>query len=478
MVEENAAARRRGERETDQGVAAEPGLWGENFERLKKQGLTAEQIAAALPHVRVEPVLTAHPTEAKRATVLEQHRAMYRLLERSERDLTPAERSRHDEEMRAALERLWRTGEILLNKPDVTAERANLLFYLREVFPDALEGLDRRLRQAWAAAGFDLALVQDPDHLPSLNFGLWAGGDRDGHPGVTPALTRDTFDELRRGAVDTLSRKLDKLAERLSLSQHVQNPPPELLARIAELAERHPKRYARIKRRGPEEPWRQLAGLCLAHLPRTDDLDGPAFYAHGHELVADLRLLRRTLLDAGARRLVETDLDPVLRCAKLFGFHLAALDIRQNSAYHDRALSQLLANANVPDAESWGEWSEERRLELLDRELKVATAVQPVGPQHRGRGGRRAGDVPRGGRSTRTPRAAGRRGTDRQHDVTGQRSTCRLCARKRGGAGPVPRRPAAMPAAGGAAVRDDRRFGAGAGDHASVPGPPRDAGEF
>ncbi|MEM6313498.1 MAG: phosphoenolpyruvate carboxylase [Planctomycetota bacterium] len=373
MVEENAAARFRERRESTQGPAALPGSWGEHLQQLRDAGVTGAEVAAALPTMRIEPVLTAHPTEAKRSTVLEQHRAMYRLMSEGESNVTPADRTRSDERMMASLERLWRTGEILLDKPTVDAERDNLIYYLREVFPEAVAGVDRRLRSAWAAVGFDPKLIADPAVLPKVRFGLWAGGDRDGHPGVTPQVTRDTLDELRRGAMRVLDRNLAALAETLTLSGTFQQPMPALLARIDELAHDHARRWQRINRRFADEPWRQMALLMRAHLPRPTELDteaGDHGYQHADQIRTDLTLLRDSLLAVGAQRLVALDLDPVIRTLDCFGLHLAALDVRQNSGFHDRAMAQLLASAGIDDAATWADWPEERRLELLERELR------------------------------------------------------------------------------------------------------------
>ena len=392
MVEENASQQVRRLRENDLGADAEPGLWNRVLSRLKQHGLSDVQVAEALPHVRVEPVLTAHPTEAKPTTVIEQHRAIYRLLEDRESALrTDAERRQHREATKAALERLWRTGEILLQKPDVSAERANLLFYLRDVFPEALDGLDLRLRRTWAAAKLDPALMSGTDHMPQVRFGLWAGGDRDGHPHVTHETTRETLGELRRGAVASLSRSLLRLSEKMSLSAFVQRPPHALTARVRELAASHPAVYEQTRLRHPDEPWRQSALLMRAHLPPRDVTyvepphpgKPPRHYADAAELTADLKLLRQSLADVGAGRLAEADVDPVVRRAESLGFHLAKLDVRQNSAYHDKAMAQLLAAANFPGGGDWADWTEDRRLELLDRELG--------GPRPFARFGRRIG---------------------------------------------------------------------------------------
>lgn len=160
LVEENAAAQMRALREGELGMAAEPGLWGQALANLRERGFSGPDIASRLPSVRVEPVLTAHPTEAKRLSVLDQHRAIYQLIQERERALlTPTDTKRVQDQTRAALERLWRTGEILLSKPDLSDERRNVLYYLRDVFPSVLPRLQTRLRSAWESAGFDPALI-------------------------------------------------------------------------------------------------------------------------------------------------------------------------------------------------------------------------------------------------------------------------------------------------------------------------------
>ena len=186
MVEENVAGSMRHLREEHEGLTAERGLWGSQLARLKKQGFSEQQIAAAMQNVRVEPVLTAHPTEAKRLAVLDQHRALFALLdERARQKATPSEAISQRLRTKATLERLWRTGEILLEKPSLTDERRNVLHYLREVFPRVLPRLNERLLLAWMDAGFDPAALPAPEFLPRVRFGTWVGGDRDGPPGVS-----------------------------------------------------------------------------------------------------------------------------------------------------------------------------------------------------------------------------------------------------------------------------------------------------
>ena len=380
MVEENAAAQTRRLREIEHGLAAEPGLWGAQLAKLKQAGFTGTDIAAFLPTVRIEPVLTAHPTEAKRAAVLEQHRAIYHLLTSLENDsLTPTQRGAVRAEIKVVLERLWRTGEILLEKPRVSTERRGVNFYLREVFPLALEQLDERLRHAWIDAGFDPSPLENPHNWPRVRFGTWVGGDRDGHPLVTDQVTEESLRELRLNALVVVHGHLDALSAQLPLSSNFQQTPPALEEALTRLRGENPEAAEAIARQYSDEPWRQYVLLLQARLPlaagsRAGDQpamreQGTPHYRTPNELDADLALLADSLIEAGAKRLADTAVWPVRRALDVFGFHLAALDIRQNSKFHDEALMQILAATGqpIPDFPSW---PEEKRVEFLNRELQ------------------------------------------------------------------------------------------------------------
>ena len=377
MVEENASTQTRRLREIEHGLADEPGLWGQQLAQLKAAGFTAEEILKVLPEVRVESVLTAHPTEAKRAAVLEQHRAIFLLLTSLENEnLTPSRREAIHDEIKIVLERLWRSGEILLEKPEVAFERRGVIFYIREVFPLALEQLDERLLHAWKSTGFDAGLLEDPHIWPRVRFGSWVGGDRDGHPFVTAKVTEETLQEMRLNAMFVIHRHLEKLAERLPLSSNFQKPPEVLEEAIAKLRAENPDSES-IVRQHSDEPWRQYVMLLQAKLPLTLGVgDEPTTLAGGahhyrspYELDKDLAVLDETLADVGAKRLADSAVWPVRRALDVFGFHLAALDIRQNSKFHDQAIVQILAAIGQP-APDFGEWDESRRLEFLNRELE------------------------------------------------------------------------------------------------------------
>ncbi|MEZ4406053.1 MAG: phosphoenolpyruvate carboxylase [Polyangiales bacterium] len=368
MVEENAATQARRARESAEGTLREPGSWGQNLRQLREAGFSEAEVVDAFDACVVEPVLTAHPTEARRAVAIEQHRALYLLLVRREnRMFTPREQAAIREEIKLALERLWRTGEFLLQKPEVAAERKGALHYLRDVFPRVLPPVERRLRDAWREVGFDPNALHR-GALPTLRFGSWVGGDRDGHPLVTADTTRDALRELRDAAVSLHRENLDALAQGLSLSSLVQRPTDALSRALAEAAEACGAVGHEVLSRDTDEPWRQFARLMRERLPGGAAPEG-ARYARPDELRRDLALLRASLIAVGATRVAEGDLDPVDRAAEVFGFHLAALDVRQNSGFHDKALASMLAAAGV-EAEGFAAWPEDRRRALLEEELR------------------------------------------------------------------------------------------------------------
>lgn len=386
MVEENTAARTRHLREIESGGEAEPGLWRSRFAELSASGMSPSEIAAFLPTLCIEPVLTAHPTEAKRAAVLEQHRALYRLLiSREGQSLSSNQQLALREEFKVILERLWRTGEILLEKPDVATERRGVLYYLREVFPPALARLDARLREAWRGAGFDPAVIADPLGLPKIRFGTWVGGDRDGHPLVTAAVTETTLRELRLSALIVLHRELEDLAGNLPLSSNFQDFPEELQTALDKFRRETPALAQTLSQSYSDEPWRQFVLHLQNRLPvstgEIEDakiLESGVRFHHPGELEAHLKQLSEALHKGGAGRLADFAVNPVRRALDTFGFHLANLDIRQNSRFHDLAIDGLLEAGGAVDCK-FSEWSEDRRLAFLDEELRSPRPFLCVG---------------------------------------------------------------------------------------------------
>ena len=370
MIEERVAAEIRREREKALGADSIRGLWPQALRDLQSIGLDPKQILAVLRDVHVEPVLTAHPTEAKRESVRARQRALYDELVRNEYPkYTDREKRRIRERVVSTLETLWLTAEIHLVRPDISSELRNAIHYLRDLFPTAINRLDLHFTEAWRDAGLPLDLLRSAGNIPRLSFGSWIGGDRDGHPLVTPSVTEHSLGELRSAALQLLERELRNLASQLTVSRQLTDVPEELQDRIDELSFviSNEKDVKDILDRQSEEPWRQLANLMATLL--SEQIGGKDGYASPAHLTADLDLISRTLSAAGCRLLEEQAIRPVRHKIEMFGFHLATLDVRQNSEFHDRAIAEILTAAGIADGESFPTWPEEKRLAFLNAEL-------------------------------------------------------------------------------------------------------------
>lgn len=379
IVEENAAIQLRRKLEEEYGLSRISGLWGKTLEELKDQNISEQEVFEKLPTVKIEPVFTAHPTESKRSTMIDQLRSIYLLMVKRENEMwTKNERDQIRAEIIAAMQRLWNTGQVFLQKPSIQDELRNVMHYLSNVFPEVLPMLDQRLREAWVSAGFNPDLLDDYHKFPKVRFGNWVGGDRDGHPYVTDQVTRETLFTLRKQALTLLRDDLSGLAQKISISANEVEVPEALSARISEMSVRAGDASKAALERNMDEPWRQFLNLMNALLPLDADgnpLEKPAesrYYISEQEVLTDLDILIRSLHQINAERIIKVDVEPVARKAETFGFHLAALDIRQNSKFHDLAMSQLLQTSGIEDGENFPDWPEEKRVAFLNEELKSA----------------------------------------------------------------------------------------------------------
>ncbi len=370
LVEENAAVQYRRKLVDNKGMQAIRGSWSETFQRWKSQGLSQDQMQEILQKISVTPVLTAHPTEAKRISILELHREIYlKLIKLENSAYSSSERKLIADDIMTLLERWWRTGEIYLEKPTVEKERNNVVHYLSKVFPLALKKTDLQLRQSWLEMGFD------PQKLsyPRLQFGSWVGGDRDGHPYVTAAITESTLKEQRKAALELINSQLNDLVSHLSFSKK-RNPIPDILNKEIDKKVNLLGESGKIAaERNPYEPWRQFLTLMLVQLTNAmEEQNSPnqPIYNSPDDLLEDLRVLKTSLLEIGAKRIVEDLIFPTERMLQSFGFHLARLDIRQNSEFHDKAMEQIL-KATYPELPEYRSWNEEKRIDFLSEELKT-----------------------------------------------------------------------------------------------------------
>ncbi|MEO0452683.1 MAG: phosphoenolpyruvate carboxylase [Verrucomicrobiota bacterium] len=371
MVEENAASQMRRQRAMPDTYRPEPGLWTDNLKKIKSSGRSEKELLQLISHSRVTPVLTAHPTEAKRAEVLSQHREIYLLLvERENPVWTPAELALNEEKIKTAIERLWRTGELLQAKPGIADERNTILHYLCEVFPTVVKSVDTRLEQAWQKTGFRSRPFDKIEARPDLEFGTWVGGDRDGHPGVTPEVTKNTLRILRQNAIQVHLRDLEQLPSKLSLSDIHQTAPDALIKANQKLISLLGEKAEECIEEWQGKAWQLYAALILKRLPNVpSDKHDTTCYVYPQELIDDLVFLSKMLRKIGATRLIRNDILPLIRNLRVFGFHLACLDVRQNSAFHEKAVCQLL-NAAGMDGSDYPDWPEAKRLKFLYHELQ------------------------------------------------------------------------------------------------------------
>jgi len=373
LVEENSGVQSRRKLENQLGPSGVRGSWGETFDHWISKGVTENQIAELLPTIRIMPVLTAHPTEAKRISILELHRELYLLLVKKENKVwTCMENQMIDDNMKALLERWWRSGEVYLEKPSLASERNNVMHFFSRVFPEALKVSDKRLKFIWKSYGFSERKLSKPESFPIIEFGSWVGGDRDGHPYVTADITRETLQEHRRAAMQLVKHAMLDLVREFSFSETKQRAPQILSEAIEKNRILFGEAGNAAVQRNPLEPWRQFINMILLKLENTiQDTQQIAhtYYHTAADLQVDLRILRNSLEEVGGQRIIDEWLFPVERQVQCFGFHLAKLDIRQNSDFHSKALEQMLRQAEFEDSE-YTSWSEEKRVAFITEELK------------------------------------------------------------------------------------------------------------
>lgn len=370
MVEEHVAFRFRSLRRAQHGPAAVTGLWPQVLKELVSSGCSEEKALTMFRKVQVEPVLTAHPTEAKRPEVREKHLAIYRRLAEWEAVRSDPHRSRRvRESLRAELESLWMTGEIFVQRPSVENELQNAVYYLREVFPEVVLRLDRSLELGWEDVGWSVERLREERAYPQIRFATWIGGDRDGHPLVTSQVTRDCLAELRRHAARLHRRWLRQAAESLTQTPPFALCPEDFAEAVRALASSLGDTGLSLLKRNEHSPWRAWLYLLREKMGRHS---GEGGYEHPAEYLADLETARKALRQTGAELAAQEWIFPLIRLAEVFGFHLAALDVRQNSATHDEAAAQLFAHAGIEDGASFASWEESRRQSFLLEELRNA----------------------------------------------------------------------------------------------------------
>jgi len=305
---------------------------------LARRGTSAEEAAAALRSLVVEPVFTAHPTETVRRTLLKKDQRLARaLVERFHADaLDPAARATLDERIALEMASTWQTDEQRPGRPTVAEEVEHVLFFLSDVLyrvvPAVHEELERSLE---AAYGRPVAVER-----PVLRFASWVGGDMDGNPNVGAETIRATLERHLELVLRRYREELRGLHEHLSQSTSRVGVDAAVLERVREYAERFPAEAAAVPERYADMPYRRLLWLASARLERKGR-GAPG----GYELRSDLERIARSLERNGGARAGLALVRRALWRVDVFGFHLAALDVRQHAEVHRRAVGALLGDA-------------------------------------------------------------------------------------------------------------------------------------
>jgi phosphoenolpyruvate carboxylase len=352
LCEVNWAVQSRRNKQQLQGSQSVNGSWANTFAELKESGISEEEIVTSLSQIEVEPVMTAHPTEAKRTVVLKYYRELYLQLVMLENPVyTAQERDQIRSAIKELLTKLWFIDDIYLEKPQVETELENVLHYLTKVFPEVFELHDKTLVQAWKEAGFRTESLQNYLSMPKISLGSWVGGDRDGHPLVTPEITKFTLQRLRTEALNLTSQRLILLADSLSIYTTLNTLSNEILERKSELEKQIPNITENLSfNSASHEPFRQFVLLLIEKLPLkhthsggNKPLDSNSWsYSNSGQLKNDLEILLRALSVWGAPMLASNEVNKTLRFVQNFGFHLAHLDVRQNSEFYQKAFLGLL----------------------------------------------------------------------------------------------------------------------------------------
>ncbi|HYU85388.1 MAG TPA: phosphoenolpyruvate carboxylase [Kribbellaceae bacterium] len=305
------------------------------------------QMRALLAGLEFRPVLTAHPTEARRRAVLATIRRISTLLE--ERGDPRSGETEREENTRRLLEQvdiLWRTSQLRTSRPTPLDEVRSAMAVFEETLFTVVANVYRRLDDALQgpAAG-----TRAPAVAPFVHLGSWIGGDRDGNPNVTASITREAMQIQADHVLRALEVATDRLGRALTLDAATTPPSPQVRRIIEDARAQNPDLIADIETRSPSEPHRQLLLLCARRLAATRARDADFGYPRAEDFVRELQVLQASLVSAGAVRQAYGELQQLIWQTQSFGFHLAELEIRQHSSVHARALEEVLAGGELSE---------------------------------------------------------------------------------------------------------------------------------
>jgi phosphoenolpyruvate carboxylase len=339
---------------------------------LSDSGVALGELQTLLDRLLIQPVFTAHPTEAKRRTILTKLARIADVLRALDRELpTPEEERAAHAALREELVSLWQTQETRAYRPDVMDEVRGGLYYfettLYDLAPEVAASLERAVARHYPGASVPTRF---------LRFGSWIGGDRDGNPSVSVATTEQALRAHHELALRLLRRGIERLHGHLSTTERF-GVDEALRRSLEDDALAFPDEARNTEERYRRQPYRQKLRYVYRKLGATLEASGrpwradhvlrPGTYRDADELVADLRLLQTSLRAHRGERLATGRLGTLVRQAEIFGFHLASLDLRQTSERHASAVAELLGRYGL--ASGYAGMGEDERARLLTGEI-------------------------------------------------------------------------------------------------------------
>jgi phosphoenolpyruvate carboxylase len=356
IAEQNHRIRRRREYQLQSEVHAQPGSIDHAVQSLKDNQISSEIIQNVLEKISLELVITAHPTEATKRSILELQKRIADILKTLDNPILSAkERKKLKESLYNEMMTLWQTEELRHRKPTVIDEVRNGLYYfdqtlfdvLPEIHQEVEESLEEHFpKQKWEVPNF-------------LHFGSWIGGDRDGNPHVTPEVTWETLNKQKRLVLKKYKNVLIELMKRMSHSTTRVKVSEELVDSLL----REEETYLEESRRWPieNEVYRRKFAVILQRLKEVGESE--IGYKSAEELLEDLYMIKRSIYQHHPTNHELKMLQKLIRQVQLFGFHLATLDIRNHSGEHEAAITEILRKARV-SADYQG-LTEEEKIKLL-----------------------------------------------------------------------------------------------------------------
>jgi phosphoenolpyruvate carboxylase len=334
---------------------------------VKKFYKTPESLVSFLNTVFISPVLTAHPTEVKRKTVLDLLNRLQSIVA-NEGEFAA---DRKKELIKAEITHLWLTEEVQEKKPEVMDEVINCHYYLDKILYDTVHSFFLQFITSIKNLYPDFKLL-----VPAIiKFGSWVGGDRDGNPFVNGETSYKTIRRQFYLIINRYQQNINDLIERLSYNSKFINLEKSFLAKIDELkSELSPQDCNILDERYSKEPYRLLLSLINEKLKKTFNGDG---YKSKDELISDLELIRNSLNSRKNNLSVIYFIEPLIYQIKTFGFHLASLDIRENSSVHSEVIDEIFSKVAI--AKNYLTLSEEEKIKLLTAE---ALNPRPLIPNH------------------------------------------------------------------------------------------------